>query len=106
MIGALEKKMRSGLPMSQPCVQEKAGLLAIRLGVDPEKSCAVLERARGNSHALYEYLAQAVPEFGPMALELAHVLPAKDLIDTNADTLLIILKVHFPMRSFIHRNSL
>lgn len=80
--------------------REKAGLLAIRLGVDPEKSCAVLERARGNSHALYEYLAQAVPEFGPMALELAHVLPAKDLIDTNADTLLDHLEGALPYEKF------
>ena len=98
MIGALEKKMRSGLPMSQPCVRKRP-VCSQSASASIQKELCCLGRA-GNSHALYEYLAQAVPEFGPMALELAHVLPAKDLIDTNADTLLDHLEGALPYEKF------
>ena len=67
--------------------KEQAGQIAFELGVDPERVWAVLEKARGNGGEITEFLRTAVPEHGPIALELAGVLSAKDLADTTGEIL-------------------
>ena len=68
--------------------QEQAEKLASELALDPSTVWSVLERARGNSHELVDFLRRAVPEFGFLALELASILGAKDLTDTTSTILL------------------
>ena len=82
-----EDKIRSAYEATF-VAQEQGVQTAKELGVDPEKVWTVLEKARGNSHAILDYLKQAVPEFGPMALELVGGLSAKDLTDTTTEILL------------------
>lgn len=67
--------------------QEEAEQLAQELQVDLEKVWSVLEKARGNSHEIARFLREAIPEHGPLALELLVALSAKDLTDTTGDIL-------------------
>lgn len=85
--------------------QAESELLAARLGVEPQKVWAVLENARGNSHAIFAYLEQAVPEYGPLALELAHILAAKDLTDTTGEILLDHLTGALPFEKLYPREE-
>ncbi len=64
--------------------QSEAAQLAYELQVDPDKVWSVLEKARGNSHEMARFLQEAVPEYGPLALELLVALSAKDLTDTTS----------------------
>ncbi len=68
--------------------QGQAIELAAELGIDAKRVWEVLQRARGNSSEIADYLKKAVPQYGQLALELADVLSAKDLSDTTREILL------------------
>lgn len=88
--------------------QEKAEQLAAELDIDPLKVWTVLERARGNSHEIASFLEKGVPIYGPIALELAYTLSAKDLTDTTSAILedhlagALIYEGIYPEEEFIH----
>lgn len=68
--------------------RQQAQELASELGIDFDSVWSILEKARGNSPEIIEYLKTAVPEYDAMALELLRVLSAKDLTDTTKEILL------------------
>ncbi len=67
--------------------EEEAKELAQELGLDSEGVCAVVKKARGNSHEIVSFLRESVSLYGEWSLELLKVISDKDLTDATGEIL-------------------